>query len=82
MIKNEEGKNYYAGEGGSANTLEFICNYNNKNSEVFSSNMVNETGTDRNAGKAKSIMEGASIIKIELMLDYEIDWESYFKEEE
>ena len=25
---------------------------------------------------------GASIIKIELMLDYEIDWESYFKEEE
>ena len=80
--KNEEGKNYYAGEGGSANTLEFICNYNNKNSEFFSSNMVNETGTDRNAGKANSIMEGASIIKIELMLDYEIDWESYFKEEE
>ena len=80
--RNEEGKNYYAGEGDSANTLEFICNYNNKNSEFFSSNMVNETGTDRNAGKANSIMEGASIIKIELMLDYEIDWESYFKEEE
>ena len=80
--KSEEGKNYYAGEGGSANTLEFICNYNNKNSEFFSSNIVNETGTDRNAGKANSIMEGASIIKIELMLDYEIDRESYFKEEE
>lgn len=50
--------------------------------EFFSSNMVNEAGTDRNARKANSIMEGASIIKIELMLDYEIDWESYFKEEE
>ena len=77
----KEQENYYAGEGDSANTLEFICNFSNKNKDYYSENMDNEKGTDRNTGKANSIMEGASITDIELLLNHEIEWETYFEED-
>ena len=70
----QEGKNYYAGYGDSANTLEFICNYLNKNTENYSENMSGSKGSD-----AYTITEGASISEIDLLIGKEIEWEKYFE---
>ena len=79
--KANEGENFYAGEGNGANTLEFICNYDNRNSDYYSDNMDKEkgNGNDRNWGKGNTIMEGASITDIGLIDGVEIDWEAYFE---
>lgn len=75
----QEGKNYYAGYGDSANTLEFICNYLNKNTENYSENMSGSKGSDANRGNAYTITEGASISEIDLLIGKEIEWEKYFE---
>lgn len=75
-----EKENFYAGTGEGANTLEFICNYNNNNTDFYSDNMVSTRGTDRNWGKALTITEGAEITSIELLIDTEIEWEKYFEQ--
>lgn len=77
----QEGKNFYAGQGDSANTLEFICNYLNKNTKSHSENMTGSHGSDVNLGKAYTITEGASISEIDLLIGKEIEWEEYFEYE-
>lgn len=76
-----EGKNYYAGTGKGANTLEFFGNYHNKNSIAYSENMSAKEGSDAYNGKASTITEGASITNIGLLRGVEIDWESRFEQE-
>ena len=78
--KNLEGKDFYAGEGKTANTLEFICNYLNKNPISYSENMSGKKGSDVNNGKAKTITNGEEILSIDLLLNVEIEWETYFGE--
>lgn len=75
----QEGKNIYAGQGDSANTLEFICNFLNKNTKSYSENMSGFQGSDANLGKAYTITEGASISEIDLLIAKEIEWEGYFE---
>lgn len=78
--KNLEGKDFYAGKGKEANTLEFICNYLNKNPISYSENMSGKKGSDVNNGKAKTITNGEKILSIDLLLNVEIEWETYFGE--
>ena len=77
-----EGENFYAGVEKGANTLEFICNYNNHDPAFYSDNMVSTHGTDRNWGKAMTITEGSEIESIELLLGTEIEWEKYFPQDD
>ncbi len=75
-----EGKNYYAGSGDSANTLEFFCNFVNENPILYSDNMSGKKGSDANMGKAITITEGAKITNIQLLKNKEIAWDKYFEE--
>lgn len=76
-----EGKNYYAGTGIGANTLEFFGNYLNGNSIAYSENMSGKEGSDVRAGSALTITEDASITNIGLLRGVEIDWESKFEQD-
>lgn len=76
-----EGKNFYAGSGESANTLEFLCNFLNKNPIAYSENMGGIHGCDANLGEARTVTEGSKIAKIDLLLDVEIEWENYYENE-
>lgn len=76
--QNIEGENFYAGAGQSANTLEFFCNYLNRNKIAYSDNMTGAHGVDVNTGKAKVITGGEEITSIELLIGVEIEWEDYF----
>lgn len=68
-----------SGQEDSANTLEFICNFLNKNTKSYSENMSGFQGSDANLGKAYTITEGASISEIDLLIAKEIEWEGYFE---
>ena len=70
----KEGENYYAGEGNSANVLEFICNFNNYDKNFYTENMSYVKGSDRYNGNANKVTNGEMITKIELITDFEINW--------
>lgn len=70
--RNAEGKDFYEGSGEAAHTLEFFCDYDN---------MSTVQGADKNMGRAITIMDGASITDIELLVGYDIDWTEYFEED-